>query len=238
MLVLYERIKKGRCGCPVDVLEAVKTRKSIRGYRPDPVSREILEDILNMAVRSPSAMNTQPWEFTVVSGGVMESIRSDNSRALLSGESPSPDFSVESYRDVYRQRQVDLAVELFRLMGIAREDAAKRMEWMQRGFRFFDAPAAIIISADRAVEGTLYMFDLGAVTQTICLAALSHGLGTCIEGQGVMFPRVIRKHTGLPESKKIIIGIAIGYPDPEFPANRLESAREPLETVATWHGFS
>jgi nitroreductase len=82
------------------------------------------------------------------------------------------------------------------------------------------------------------MFDLGAVTQTICLAALSHGLGTCIEGQGVMFPRVIRKHTGLPESKKIIIGIAIGYPDPEFPANRLESAREPLETVATWHGFS
>lgn len=222
----------------MDILEAIKTRKSIRGYKTDPVSREVLEDILSMAARSPSAMNTQPWEFTVVSGGVMESIHKDNSQALLSGEAPSPDFSVESYRDEFRQRQVDLAVELFRLMGIAREDTVKRMDWMHRGFRFFDAPAAIIISVDRSLEGTFCVFDVGAVAQTICLAALEHGLGTCIESQGVMFPRVIRKHTGLPESKKIIIGIAIGFPDPDFPANQLESCREGLEAIVSWHGFS
>jgi len=221
----------------LDILEAVRSRKSIRGYKPDLVPREVLEGILNLAARSPSAMNTQPWEFTVVSGGVIDSIRKENTQALLSGEAPGPDFPVESYSGAYKQRQVDLAVEIFRLMGIAREDGVKRMEWMQRGFRFFDAPAAILISADRSIEGSLWLFDLGAVTQTICLAALECGLGTCIEAQGVTFPRVIRKHTGIPESKKIIMSIAIGYPDWEFPANRLESGREPLENITSWHGF-
>jgi len=221
----------------LDILEAVRNRKSIRGYKPDPVPREVLEGILSLAARSPSAMNTQPWEFTVVTGGVIDSIRKENTQALLSGEAPCPDIPVESYKGVYKQRQVDLAVDIFRLMGIAREDGAKRMEWMQRGFRFFDAPAAVIISADRSIEGSLWVFDLGAVAQTICLAALDRGLGTCIEGQGVMFPRVIRKHTGIPESKNIIMSIAIGYPDWEFPANRLESGREPLDNITSWHGF-
>ena len=50
----------------MNVIEAIKTRKSIRGYRPDPVPREVLRDILEVAGRSPSAMNSQPWEFVVL----------------------------------------------------------------------------------------------------------------------------------------------------------------------------
>jgi len=78
--------------------------------------------------------------------------------------------------------------------------------------------------------------DIGALMQTICLAALHHGLGTCIEDQGTMFPDVVRKFTGMPDSKRIVISIAIGYPDWDFPANKLESRREPLENVVTWCG--
>ncbi|MEE9610704.1 MAG: nitroreductase family protein, partial [Desulfatiglandales bacterium] len=81
------------------------------------------------------------------------------------------------------------------------------------------------------------LLDIGSVMQTICLCAMNYGLGTCIESQGVDFPGVLRKHAKIPESKRMIISIAIGYPDPDFPANRLESTREPVENTTTWHGF-
>jgi len=217
-------------------LEAVRTRKSIRGYKKDLVSKEVIKEILEIATRSPSALNTQPWEFTVVTGEVLDNIRKANVEALMSGKTPSMNF--ESYKGIYKQRQVDLAKQIFKLMGIAREDSAKRAEWMQRGFRFFDAPAAIIISMDESLEGTLALFDIGAVAQTICLVAMNYGLGTCIEGQGIMYPDVIRKFTGIPDSKKLIMGIAIGYPDWEFPANEVKSEREPVDNITTWHGFT
>ena len=108
---------------------------------------------------------------------------------------------------------------------------------MQRGFRFYDAPAAIILIADRSLDESPTQFDHGCLTQTICLAALGYGLGTCIAGQGVLYPEVARKFCHIPESKRIVMSIAIGYPDPSFPANALESTRESLEVIANWLGF-
>ncbi len=221
----------------MDIVEAIRTRKSIRGFRPDPVPKEILRDILDIATRAPSAMNTQPWEITVIAGEVLENIKRGNIEMLESGTLPNPNVSVQPFEGVYRQRQVDLAIQIFQLMDIAREDKAKRAEWMKRGFRFFDAPAAFILSVDRSLKSWWELFDFGAISQTICLAALNHGLGTCIEDQGVMYPEVIRKYAGIPESKRIIICIPIGYPDWDFPANRLESKREPVEAITTWRGF-
>jgi nitroreductase len=221
----------------MDIVEAIRTRKSIRGFRPDPVPKEILRDILDIATRAPSAMNTQPWEITVLAGEVLENIKRGNIEMLESGTLPNPNVLVQPFEGVYRQRQVDLAIQIFQLMDIAREDKAKRAEWMKRGFRFFDAPAALILSVDKALKPWWELFDFGAISQTICLAALNYGLGTCIEDQGVMYPEVIRKYAGIPESKRIIICIPIGYPDWDFPANRLESKREAVEAITTWCGF-
>ena len=220
----------------MDVIEAIKTRKSIRGYKPDPVPKEVLEEILETAIRAPSSMNTHPWEFTVIAGGVMEKIRQGNIDKFNAGERPQLEVARGEYTDIYRERQVALAVQLFQLMGIGREDREKRMEWARRGFRFFDAPAAIIISIDKAV-GTGGQFDIGAVSQTIALVALNYGLGTCIMGQGIMYADVIRKLTGIAESKLIVICLTIGYPDWDFPANKIYSAREPLENITTWCGI-
>ena len=222
----------------MDVVEAIKLRKSVRGYKPDPVSREILSEILEIATRSPSSVNIQPWEFTIVAGEVLDKIRQANVRMLESGASTNPDIGVLGpFTGVYRQRQVELAIQIFKLMDISREDKAKRREWYKRGNQFFNAPAAIIISTDKSLGEVQPMFDVGAVTQTIALAALNYGLGTCIQDQVVMFPEIIRAFTGIPESKQIVISIAIGYPDWEFPANRLQSKREPYENVTTWCGI-
>lgn len=221
----------------MDIIDAVQSRKSIRGYKPVPVPKEVIREILDIASRSPSAMNTQPWEVTVVTGEVLDKIRQAHIELLTSGVRPNPDVPLKRPEGIYRQRQVDLAVQLFQLMGIAREDREKRAEWTQRGYRFFDAPAAIILSVDRSLEESKAMMDIGSFAQTVCLIACKYGLGTCIEDQGIMFPEVLREFTHIPESKRIVISIAIGYPDWDFPANKVEAKREPVENFVTWWGF-
>jgi len=223
----------------MDVTEAVKKRKSIRGYKPDPVPKEILEQILDFASRTPSAMNTQPWEFTVLAGDVLENARRSNVELLNSGTPPNPEHVVVDWprESIYRQRQVDLAKQLFKLMDIPREDKEKRAKWMERGFRYFDAPTVIILSVDRCLSESGPLIDIGAVMQTICLIALHFGLGTCIEDQGVTYPQVLRKYAHIPDSKRIIMAIAIGYPDWDFPANKVETEREPINNITAWLGF-
>jgi len=223
----------------MDVIEAVKKRKSIRGYKSDPVPKEVLEQILELASCAPSAMNTQPWEFTLLAGDVLENVKQTNVKLLKSGVQPNPEHVVVSWprESIYRQRQVDLAKLLFQLMDIAREDTEKRAKWMERGFRYFDAPAVIIVTVDRCLSESGPLIDIGAVMQTICLAALHFDLGTCIEDQGVAYPEVLRKYAHIPDSKRIIMAIAIGYPDWDLPANKLETEREPTKNVTTWLGF-
>ena len=221
----------------MDLVEAIKARKSIRGYKPDPVPKNVLEEILGIAVHAPSSMNTQPWEFTIIAGDVMEKIKQANTEKFNAAELPRMDVPRgEKYTDEYRERQVALAVQLFKLMGIAREDKEKRTEWMRKGFRFFDAPAAIIISMDKSV-GSGGEFDCGVISQTIALTALDYGLGTCIQGQGIMYPDVVREVTGIPESKLIVICLTIGYPDWYFPTNKVQTEREPSENITTWCGM-
>ena len=221
----------------MDVLNAIQQRKSIRGFKPEPVPKKIIEKVLELAVRSPSAENGQPWEMTVVAGKVLDSIKQENVRKLNDREPFNPEVSMHLYHGVYKQRHMVLASQLYGLMEITREDKEGRIAWVQRGFRFYDAPAAIILSAEDSLDESPTQFDLGCLTQTICLAALGYGLGTCIAGQGVLYPDVTRKFCGMPDSERIVMGIAIGYPDPDFPANRLLSTREPVENITTWLGF-
>ncbi len=223
----------------MDIVEAIRMRKSIRDFKPDPVSKTILRDILEIAVRAPSAENSQPWEFTIIVGDTLDNIRRANIEHLRAGAPPHPDLHAEGLplESVYRRRQIEIAKQIFQLMEIPRDDMEKRSGWMERGFRYFNAPAAIIISVDRLLHYPRPLFDIGAVTQNICLTALSYGLGTCIGNQGITYPEVLHQFTGIPESKRIIISIAIGYPNWDFPANKIVSNREPIENITTWVGF-
>jgi len=223
----------------MNITEAIRKRKSIRGFTTKPVSKDTISDILETAGRAPSAMNTQPWGFTVVGGEILEKIKSDIIEKLRTGAPAQPDHLVVGWPtdSVYRQRQVALAKKIFSLMDIKREDRAKRTEWLERGFRFFDAPCAIIITTDKILAESTPLIDVGAVMQNICLAALDHGLGTCIEDQGVMYPEVLRELAGIGDHRRIMIAIAIGYPDAAFPANRLETDREPVDEITQWVGF-
>ena len=133
----------------MDILQAIRTRKSIRKFTSEPVPKKILNQILEIAARAPSAENTQPWEFYVLGGRVLDRVRKANVEKMRNFEMPPEEMHhllVERPRgSVYRDRQIDIAKQLFSLMDIPRDDKVKRGEWMERGFRYFDAPAAVVI---------------------------------------------------------------------------------------------
>jgi len=205
----------------METKEAILQRKSIRAYKKDPVPKKVLEEILEIALRAPSGLNTQPWEITVVGGQALEEIRNGNTEALRSGKTPASDFGpIREYGGVYKERQRELAMDLYGFLGIAREDKQKRMEWTMHGFRAFEAPALVILCVDESLDPRGACADVGGLVQTICLAAMDYHLGTCINGQSIWFPEVVRKVTGIPESKKMAVSIAIGYPDWDHPSNK------------------
>ncbi|MBN1363359.1 MAG: nitroreductase [Syntrophaceae bacterium] len=220
----------------MELIEAMLQRKSIRAFTDKAVPKETVMEILNIACRAPSAMNTQPWEFIVVTGKKLDKLRAVIVEKLKNGAPIAPDHLVVSWPNegIYKQRQITLAKQLFKAMDIPREDKGKRAWWLERGFRFFDAPAAIIITTDRILGEVGPLLDLGAVMQNICLAALQFGLGTCIEDQGILYPEVFREQMGIPQTKRLMIAIAIGYPDLDFPANQILSERELAENLTTW----
>ncbi len=222
----------------MELIEAIKTRKSIRDFKPDPVPKDILAKILEIAVRAPSGVNKQPWEFAVIGGEVLEKIKQANSERINANTAlKRTSRSTAAPESVFRQRQVELAKELFRLMGIPREDKEKRAEWFERGFRYFNAPAAIILLRDMELPESRGVLDMGAVMQTICLTALEFGLGTCIEGQGIHFTDILKKYADIPDSKRFETAIAIGYPNWDFPANGIVTTRVPIEDNTYWSGF-
>ncbi|MBT3702744.1 MAG: nitroreductase, partial [Alphaproteobacteria bacterium] len=137
----------------MDFETLVAERRSIRGYKPDPVSKEVIQEIIEIAKGAPSSMNTQPWFFHVVTGEPLERIREGNTERMLAGIKPQREISThDAYVGVHRQRQVDIAVKLFEAMGIERDDKPRRQDWVMRGFRQFDAPVSIVMTYDKSLE--------------------------------------------------------------------------------------
>jgi nitroreductase len=224
----------------MDLDQAVRERRSIRGFKKDPVPRALLEEIVELANRAPSSMNTQPWHLHVLTGAPLEKVREGNTSRMLAGVPPMREIKDHGkYEGVHRDRQVAVAVQLFEAMGIARHDAERRQDWVMRGFRQFDAPVSIVVCFDRDLEdrGAIAHFDLGAVTYGLVLAAWSRGLGAVINGQGIMQSPVVREHAQIPEDQIIMTCVALGWPDESFAANTVKSRRRGAEDVATFLGF-
>ena len=219
--------------------DVVLGRRSIRGYKPDPIPRNLIKEVIALATRAPSSMNTQPWNFFVVSGEPLDLIRAGNTERNIAGVPDSREFRTRGpYEGEHRQRQIEIAVQLFQAMGIERHDKEGRQDWVLRGFRQFDAPVSVVVTYDRSLHGSdIAPFDAGAVTNALVNAAWSRGLGCVVNSQGIMQSPVVREHAGIPDDQVIMICVAMGYPDERFPANAVVSKRRPVDDVVTFVGF-
>lgn len=219
--------------------DVVRGRRSIRGYKPVPVPKALIREVIEIAMRAPSSLNTQPWHFHVVTGSPLDRIRAGNTQRNLAGVPDSREFRGHGgYEGVHRERQVEIAKQLFGAMGIERHDQAARKDWVLRGFRQFDAPVSVVVTYDRSIHGgDIAPFDCGAVTNALVNAAWSRGLGCVINSQGIMQSPVVREHAGIPDDQVIMICVAMGFPDDSFPANDVVSRRKSVDEAAVFVGF-
>ncbi|KAI9005735.1 nitroreductase family protein [Hyaloraphidium curvatum] len=219
--------------------EVVLGRRSIRGFLKKPVPPSLIREVISLAMRAPSSLNTQPWSFWVVSGAPLDRIRKGNTERNLAGVPDSREFrSHGEYGGKHRERQVEIAKQLFAAMDIPRHDAVKRQDWVLRGFRQFDAPVSIVVTYDRSIHGgDIGPFDCGAVTNALVNAAWSRGLGCVINSQGIMQSPVVREHAGIPADQVIMICVAMGWPDETFPANAVVSKRKDVDEAVHFVGF-
>jgi nitroreductase len=128
---------------------------------------------------------------------------------------------------------VELAKQMFKLLGISGKDKKGQEEWNERMVQFYHAPAVIIIVASKTLLGDWPILEIGFVAQNIVLEAQEYGLGACVMRTIVDYPVQLRKIVGIPESKCIIVGISVGYPDMEHPINWLKTNRERIDNIAT-----
>jgi nitroreductase len=153
---------------------------------------------------------------------------------VAAGKLPCSDFDLQkTWKEPFLGRMRDNGKGLFGLLGIERRDKEKREAFSFSMYKFFDAPQVIFVCLDASL-GAYGVFDCGGFVQTICLLSTEKGLGTCIQHSGVNYPDIIRKYVPIPEEKRILVAIAIGYPDEEAAVNRFRSNRDPLEKVVHW----
>lgn len=223
----------------MDFTKFSKSRKSVRGFLDKPVSKDIVDEIINTAKWAPSSYNTQTWRIHAVTGDALDKIREGNTKNTLDGVAPMRDFPYkEEYQDQSRQNQIDVAIQLFEAMGIERDDKEKRTDWMLRGFRQFDAPVSLVLTYDKSLEpAAITQFSLGSLAYGIVLAAWERGIGCVINGQGIMQSAVVHEHANIPDNEAIMICIALGYPDENFKANDVRSVRADNSEFVKYVGF-
>ena len=213
----------------------VQERRTIRKFLPKPVPREIIEEIIAKSLWAPSWGNTQPWEFMVVSGSRMETFKTANRNALMSGTHSTPDIQMpETWPDAMKARYKEVGRTLFESLSIARDDVEGRTNYYGEMFNIFDAPAMLLVLLDKKLLLEYAMLDVGLFLQTFMLLACDRGLGTAALAASVHFPQVARELLPIPDDKHLAIGAAIGWPDPSASVNQFQRERAPLEEFVTW----
>ena len=219
-------------------IDALHARKSVRAFKPDPVPRELVEELLVLAARSPSGTNIQPWKVHVVAGDVRARLEAE---VLAHRDTNPPDDRAEFPRtgkrkEPYVGRMRKLGKDMYSLIGIPKGDPAANWAQWGRNYKFFDAPVGLLFTIDKELDAMSFV-DVGMFMQTFMLAAKVRGLDTCAQGAWNNYWSVTRRILNVPNDEYIIAGISLGYADDSHPVNTLVSEREPVESFATFHGF-
>jgi len=219
----------------MELQEAIRSRRSIRQFLAKPVPEDLIREILADSFWAPSWGNTQPWEIVVVSGDKLDEFKKKNEETLLAGQAAQTDIPMpQVWPEAYLNRYKDLGQGVLSSLAIDRQDKEARLLHFARMFGLFDAPALILLTVDKELLLEYAMLDVGIYLQTFCLLAHDRGLGTCIMAVTVSYADLVRELFSVPETKRIVMGAILGWPDPEAPVNHFERQRGSLEEFVRW----
>ena len=220
---------------PEAVDGALTTRRSIRGFRPDPVPLDLVRHLLTVSSRAPSGSNIQPWKVYVLTGAALERLKAELVETFLSGEPEQRAYHYypQNWRSPYIERRRHVGWKLYELAGVARGDREAGDRQRARNYRFFGAPVGLVFSVDKDMEIGSWL-DCGMFIQNVMVAARGHGLDTCAQAAIANYPAIVARHLGIPDTETVICGMALGWADLDEPTNALRSPREPVDAFATF----
>lgn len=221
----------------MNVLDALASRRSIRVFRPDPVPRDVLERILGAATQAPSWANTQSWEIFAATGQPLERLRAAYLERFDAGVTPSPDIpALPAWSDAAKERTGELLAARSALLGLDMSRPEGRREFSLPNYRFYGAPVVVFLGFARGlVPWALY--DLGALAQSLMLAAQEFGVDSIPSFSLALYPDLIRREIEIPEEVDIALGVALGYRDEGQLLNSFRSTRRPFNEVVRMAGF-
>ena len=215
----------------MDLVKAIKERKSLRAFKPDPIPKEKIEEILRLTIHAPSAINLQPWEFVVVTGEEKERLGRRLIKAYKEKQIACSPGNVKPLPKTYGKRgakTLELMKPFFEEMGV---DIDKYIN--EGSCNFYGAPVAILLCLDDSFPEAR-LVDIGIALGYLVLAAHEFGLATCPIGLIVAYEDEIKDLLNIPENKNVVIGVALGYPDSDISINRFKSQRDNLEKFVRW----
>jgi len=215
----------------MDLIKAMNERKSIRAFKPDPIPRERVEEILRSSIQAPSAINLQPWEFVVVTGEEKDRLSRTLIKAYREKQIGCSPGNVKPLPKTYGKRgakNLDLMNPFFEEMKVKSDQFTN-----EGSCNFYGAPVAILLCLDDSFPNAR-MVDIGIALGYLVLTAHEFGLGTCPIGLITAYEDEIKDLLNIPENKNVVIGVALGYPDWDIPINRFKSPRDHLEKFVRW----
>ena len=223
----------------MNVSDAILSRRSVRGFLDRPVDPAVIRRVVETAAWAPSGGNVQPWHIDVVAGARLEELKALMQTRLAAapgGEPTEYDIYPKDLPKPYKDYRFAVGEELYRALGIPRDDKLQRMMWFARNFQFFGAPVALFCSVAKTM-GPPQWSDLGMYLQSLMLLLREAGLDSCPQECWAIYPATIRDFIGIPEDRMLFTGMAIGYKDDNDPANATWTERAPITDFARFHGI-
>lgn len=218
----------------LNVFETLLERRySCRGFLPKPVARATIERLLEVAQRTPSWCNAQPWQVHIACGAATERFRAAL-MAYVQSNKAAPDYDFpREYRGVYLERRRECGFQLYDAVGVAKGDRAASAKQGMENYRLFGAPHALMVTTDEAL-GVYGALDCGAWVNNFMLAAAAEGIACIAQAALATHPKVVREFFGIGAERRIVCGMSFGYEDARHPANKFRTRRAKKEEVAAW----
>lgn len=211
----------------------LRTRFSCRAFKPDPVPRAQIEQVVETAKRAPSWCNAQPWQVVITQGNATADFRTALQREVLKGRAKLDLDGPEDYPGTYGERRRTVGWQLYDAMGVSKGDRAASAAQMMRNFDLFDAPHVAILTSPRAL-GSYGAMDSGGFVLAFTLAARALGIDTIPQAAVANYSAFVRGYFGIPDDRIMLCAISFGYADNDHPANSFRTERADLGDIVEW----
>ena len=218
------------------VTDALNTRITVRQFLDTPVPEDLLTTLLTTALRAPSGGNLQPWKIHVMTGDTLANFKNEAVEITLAGKTEEPTYAAypSPLWEPHRSWRYKLGEDMYGLLGIPRENKMGRLVWFAQNAKFFEAPVGIIITGDKRLDMPQHM-DIGIFIQSLMLLAREAGLHTAPQGWWRNWTSVCHKYLNIAETDEVLVGMSLGYGDPEANVNNLYADRASLGEVTTFY---